>query len=184
MKKSLILNEKTIHYELLYKNVRNLNLRIKPDGSINVSANRQISQKTIDDFLMSRAEMIIKALTRYEARQAIVQEPYFSESEVRQVVLELCEKVYPYFESRGVRYPVIKFRKMISQWGNCRSDKGILTFNTNLMYATPECIEYVVIHEFTHFLQANHSQRFYDELSRACPDWKKRKAELKEIVLR
>ena len=72
---------------------------------------------------------------------------------------------------------------MVSQWGNCRAEKGILTFNTNLVYAPYECIDYVVLHEFTHFLQQNHSAQFYRELEKVCPDWKALKTRLKEINL-
>ena len=37
------------------------------------------------------------------------------------------------------------------------------------------CIEYVVVHEFTHFLQPNHSRKFYEQLSMFLPDWQERK---------
>ena len=59
--------------------------------------------------------------------------------------------------------------------------EGILKFNTNLMYAPRECIEYVVFHEFTHFIEANHSARFYSELEKVCPEWKERRKILKNI---
>ena len=39
--------------------------------------------------------------------------------------------------------------------------------------------EYVVAHEFTHFLQANHSARFYAELARYMPDFKEKEKLLK-----
>ena len=75
-------------------------------------------------------------------------------------------------------------RKMVSQWGNCNSQKGILTFNINLMYAPPECVKYVAVHEFTHFLQPNHSDKFYKELSKVCPEWKNFRQKLKNIRIR
>ena len=37
----------------------------------------------------------------------------------------------------------------------------------------------VVAHEVTHFLQANHSARFYEELARYMPDYKQREKLLK-----
>lgn len=109
---------------------------------------------------------------------------YYTESEVKELITLLCEKVYPYYVAKGVKYPQVKFRKMVSQWENCYPKKGILTFNTNLMYADRECIEYVVYHEFTHFLQANHSSKFYDELEKVCPKWKECRNRLKEVNIR
>lgn len=184
MDKFIFVNNKTIKYDLQYKKVKNINLRIKPGGNIRVSANKKVSQKVIDEFILSKADFILKALDKYANRAEEPRVQYFAEDEIRGVILELCKKIYPYFEKFGVQYPTIKFRRMVSQWGNCHSHKGVLTFNTNLMYAPIECIEYVVAHEFTHFLQPNHSSKFYDELSKIMPDWKARRQRLKEISIR
>ena len=184
MIREIEINNTKIRYDLQYKKVKNINLRIKPDGSINVSANSRVPQKAIDEFVMSKAEFIIRALDKYKNKSNEASKQIYSETEVKELILNLCEKVYPYFEKRGIKYPTIKFRSMISQWGNCRSEKGVLTFNTNLMYAPLECIEYVVHHEFTHFLQPNHSSKFYDELAMVCPNWKECRKQLKEISIR
>ncbi len=181
MIRKVFLGDCEIEYNLQYKNVKNINLRIKPDGSIHVSANRLVPQRVIDDFLLSRSEFLLKALERY--KNLAPPKQYFKENEIRDVILTLCKQVYPYFEGRGVKYPEIKFRAMVSRWGSCHTQKRILTFNTNLMYAPRECIEYVVFHEFTHFLEANHSARFYNELAKVCPDWKEKRRKLREIKI-
>ncbi len=41
MIKKLMLGDKTLQYNLEYKNVKNINLRIHPDGTVNVSANKK-----------------------------------------------------------------------------------------------------------------------------------------------
>lgn len=184
MIKEIIVRKKNLTYDLQYKKVKNINLRIKPDGSIHVSANKRVSQRVIDEFISSKADFILNALERYENKSKKPQKQYFEEREIRDVILGLCEKAYPHYENSGIKYPQIKFRKMVSRWGSCHPTKGVLTFNTNLMYAPFECIEYVVWHEFTHFLQANHSSRFYNELSEVCPDWKERRKRLKDINIR
>lgn len=93
----------------------------------------------------------------------------------KEQVNELSHRIHPYFASRGVPFPTLRFRFMRSMWGNCRSQRFILTFNTHLIEKPIECISYVVAHEFTHFLHADHSQRFYAELERVMPDWKARR---------
>ena len=99
--------------------------------------------------------------------------------------IELSRReIYPYYESRAIAFPEIRFKKMMSRWGSCHPVKKVLTFNTNLIYVPEGCVKYVVWHEFTHFLQANHSKKFYDELSKACPDWKIFKNMLKETHIR
>lgn len=181
MNKTIVCKNTILNYNLTHKKVKNINLRIKPDGTIHVSANKRVPQRVIDEFVMSKADFILKALKSYENKSEQPQKRYFTENEIRDVILKLCEKAYPHFEKRGVKYPQIKFRKMTSRWGSCHFAKGILTFNTNLMYTPIECIEYVVLHEFTHFLQANHSSKFYAELAEVCPDWKECRKRLKEI---
>ena len=184
MNREIILGDRTIKYDLQYKKVKNINLRIKPDGSIKVSANKRVPQKIIDDFIISKADFIGRALEKYKNIPATVQKQYFTEVAVKEQIHDLCNKAFPYYEKRGIKYPEIKFRKMVSRWGSCHFQKGILTFNTNLMYAPTECIEYVVWHEFTHFLQPNHSSKFYDELAKVYPNWKECRKKLKEISIR
>lgn len=100
-----------------------------------------------------------------------------------ETVTACCEAVYPHFARRGVNYPEIKFRRMSSRWGSCQPTKGVLTFNTALISVPRECMEYVVVHEFAHFLQPNHSALFYAEVEKLIPDWKKCRKGLGEYEL-
>ena len=143
-----------------------------------------LSEYTIEKFLRDKEDFILRAIRKFENTDYPQKKEYFSEKEIKPFIKALCKKIYPYFEKKGIPYPEIKFRKMVSQWGNCRSKEGILTFNTNLMYTPPECVEYVVLHEFTHFIEANHSASFYRELEKVCPQWKQCRKILKNISLR
>lgn len=184
MIKEIHLKGKKIEYDLQYKPVKNINLRIKSDGTVYVSAGRRVSEKVVEEFIISKTDFILKALEKYEKLEDMPKIQYFSEEELKNVVLEMCRKVYPCFEKRGISFPQIKFRKMVSRWGSCHTRKKILTFNTNLIYAPPECIEYVVIHEFAHFLQPNHSDKFYAEVEKLCPGRKEAERKLKKINIR
>ncbi len=172
-----------IAFGLLYKKVKNINMRIHADGKITVSANRFVGKKQIEDFVRSKADFIQKAKADFAQKQSKPKTKYFEADELIQTIHSLCEKVYPYYAGKGVLYPKIKFRKMVSRWGSCHTSKNILTFNTNLMYAPYECVLYVVLHEFTHFLQPNHSALFYAELEKVCPTWKIQKNILKGIKI-
>ncbi len=184
MIKELVIKDKKIQYDLKYKRVKNINLRIKPDGTITVSANKRVKEKIIEEFLISKTEFVLRALEKFEKASKNSSKQYFSETEIRETISGICREIYPYFREKGIPFPQIKFRKMVSRWGSCHTTKGILTFNLNLMYAPKECIEYVVYHEFTHFLVPNHSKKFYEELAKVCPEWKSKRQKLKEIILR
>ena len=174
----------SIQYNLSYKAVKNINLRIKPDGTVHVSANRSVPMQFVDDFVLSKANFITRATEKLRIRKDIERIKYRSEEELYSVVVDICMRVYPYYEGLGIEYPHIRIRNMVSRWGSCHTVKNIITLNTYLIYAPIECVEYVILHEFTHFLQANHSAKFYEELSKVCPDWKRRRKQLNEIVIR
>lgn len=184
MNREIILGDRTIKYDLEYKRVKNINLRIKSDCSVCVTANKRVPQKVIDEFIISKVDFILRALEKYKNMPVKEQKQYYTEDELKELILALCNNVYPYYEKQGIKHPEIKFRKMVSRWGSCHTKKGILTFSTNLMYAPAECIEYVVWHEFTHFLQPNHSSKFYDELAKVYPNWKECRKKLKKISIR
>lgn len=181
MIREITLKNKKIEYELTIKNVKNINLRIYPDGRVTVSANKRVKIAFIEEFLISKQDFILKALDKYKNKEQKENIKYRTEEELKNLIIALCEKAYPYYEKYGIKYPVIKFRKMKTRWGSCHTVKGILTFNTQLIHAPMECIEYVVWHEFTHFLQANHSQNFYQELEKVYPHWHTSRKKLKEI---
>ena len=181
MKREIKLKNTVIEYELTVKNVKNINLRIYPDGKVSVSANKRVKISFIEEFLESRQDFILKAIDKYKNAEQKENIKYRTEDELKRLINALCEKAYPYYEKYGIKYPTIKFRKMKTRWGSCHTIKGILTFNTQLIYAPIECVEYVVWHEFTHFLQANHSDKFYKELEKVYPDWRTSRKKLKEI---
>lgn len=182
MIRKVLFKDQTINYELQIKKVKNINLRIKPDGSVVVSASKIVPTEFIDSFVLSRANFILSAKERFSVKENN-RHKYFDESELKVFILDFCNKIYPYYAQKGIVFPAVKFRKMVSRWGSCNPQKHIVTFNTNLCYAPKECIEYVVYHEFTHFLQANHSSRFYKELSKVCPKWHKFRADLKSVSI-
>lgn len=184
MKKTVLLNGKMTEYILEYKNVKNINLRIK-SGNVFVSASRRVPIYEIESFMKSKADFIEKAVKSTSNSKKSPLTEYFTKSALIDAVDEICKKHYPYFKERcGVPFPKISFRTMVSRWGSCNYVKYSITLNTKLMYVPYECVEYVVLHEFCHFLQANHSPLFYSELERVCPRHKEYRAFMKNISIR
>lgn len=74
---------------------------------------------------------------------------------------------------------------MKKQWGSC-SPQGILSLNPHLVKAPRECVDYVILHEFCHIKEHNHSKKFYTLLHQHMPEWESIKAKLdsmSEILL-
>lgn len=199
MERKLVLDGRMLTYELERKQVKNINLRIRPDGSIYVSAPRRMPEGVIEAFLESKAEFIFKAAERAGKRRREIPagkmlvlgrevEDGFDSERKRDVWLkERCveavshafTRLYPIFERRGVPLPEIRFRRMKSRWGSCQPMRGVLTFNSALIHVPERCIEYVVLHELCHFIHPDHSPRFRAELDALMPDWRERQKEIR-----
>lgn len=228
MIRQITLNGKNICYEYQQKEVKNINLRIKPDQNVIVSANSTVSIETIEDYLISKSVYILDALNYYEDLEKYAPGPKrFVDGEsikilghdrrikvregqkntvesdmpfvvitvkdtndfelkkktidkwikklCRETIDSVCESVFRKFQKYEVEYPTIRYRNMVSRWGSCQPKRKLITFNYQLIEAPMFCIEYVVTHEFTHFLYPNHSKQFYQQLSMFMPDWKERK---------
>jgi predicted metal-dependent hydrolase len=79
---------------------------------------------------------------------------------------------------RAARKLVIRAQR--TRWGSC-SARGTISLNWRLMQAAPEILDYVVVHELCHLLVPNHSTRFWAEVARVLPDWRRRRAELRQF---
>lgn len=99
------------------------------------------------------------------------------------ILRERVDYWYPIIQKYGISKPKVLIRKMKTLWGSCSRDRGIITFNFYLIKAKSACIDYVVLHELTHFLYPNHSKQFYSFLSNYMPDWKERKTILDQEVV-
>lgn len=66
-------------------------------------------------------------------------------------------------------------KKLKSKWGSCDVIKKHITFNLELMKYPQSAVEYIVIHELAHLIEANHSKKFHNIVSLYMPEWKKEK---------
>ena len=89
------------------------------------------------------------------------------------------ERVRYFAPKVGVDYGMITIRNQKTRWGSC-SARGNLNFNCLLMLAPSEVIDYVVVHELCHRKELNHSPRFWAEVARVLPDYKRQERWLKE----
>lgn len=117
-----------------------------------------------------------------KARTKLLQK--WLDAEITKIVNESCERIYPAFARLGVVYPEISLRKMRARWGSCAVKTGKITLNKKLVHVPRNCIEYVVTHEFTHFLAADHSKHFYRLLEEMRPSWHEERELLKQYNCR
>jgi len=82
------------------------------------------------------------------------------------VIIEKWEKIL------GIEIEKLYIRKMKTHWGSCNYVKQTLRLNSELVKRSPECLEYVIIHEMLHIFEKGHNRDFYKLLGKYVPDWK------------
>ena len=90
---------------------------------------------------------------------------------------ETVERWWPRL-GRGEKSRVL-IRDQRQRWGSCAPD-GTLRFNWRAVMLKPSLIEYVVVHELAHLTHRNHSANFWDLMSKAMPDAKQRRQQLRD----
>ena len=80
--------------------------------------------------------------------------------------------------SLKVSYNKVRIKKLKTRWGSC-SIKRNINLNRNLMLMSTEVVDYVLHHELAHLKVLNHSSKFWKELERSFPNYKKSLKQLK-----
>lgn len=178
--------EQRIQYQLTWKSVKNINLRVDREGQVKVSANERVPVSYIDEFVSSNGKRIIDAMeqlkrqkeNRTKETELAAHKSKEEKEQERAILYEICHKYYPIIEQYGFAFPEVKIREMTSRWGSCRPTKGRITLNSRLAGKPREATEYVVLHELAHFVYPNHSKGFYQFIETYMPDWKERERKL------
>ena len=229
--RSIILNNKIVEYDLKYSSKKNVNIRIKSDLTLKVSAPRWVLKGEIERILNQKTAWILENLeiqkrNKRELKTNVFENGhqiwfkgekyrlYYKASEknfvfvtedqitvftkkiedaeysknilikwLKSVAQDDFEQALNKYRNKMIkRYNIPEFtlqiRNMKTRWGTCTPVKRKITLNLNLIYAPQEYLEYVALHELTHFLELYHNARFYSILEEFMPDYKERQTRL------
>lgn len=96
-------------------------------------------------------------------------------NQIKAAIPPLIEKWEPIIGSKVNTWTV---RRMKTKWGTCNPDTANLWFNLELAKKHPSCLEYIVVHEMTHFLERTHNDRFVALMDKHLPSWRAVRDEL------
>lgn len=177
--------------QITKKKIKNTNFRIKPAEPkvIHVSIPYSVTYDAAVQLL--EQPRIIRWIENYQKKiserpaapgmqeeEKRKQEPYYRErlKETLPVMFARWEPVL------GVKSHKITIRDTRSQWGSCNTRNGNISISVWLGAFPEECIEYVVVHELAHLLEAGHNERFYRILDQHYPIWRQCRERLKKGV--
>ena len=120
---------------------------------------------------------VVKAREEMLARPRIVREPPTRE-EVADLSLLLDELNREWAARTGEGPFRWKLRLMKTLWGSCHWRKRVVTYNSDLARRGRDLVEYVVVHELTHFRVRNHGPEFQSLMDELLPGWRERRRRL------
>lgn len=103
----------------------------------------------------------------------------YLDKEIIRIYKERLDYWYNVFEE-DIPVPNLKIRNMTSRWGVCNIKNHNVTLNYQLSKYDSSCLDYVIVHELSHFIHPNHSREFWLLVGKYYPKYKECRKMLKE----
>lgn len=204
----IIIDNHEYPYIIEYKRIKNIYFRVKDDLVVHVSAPKIVSKSYIEKLLMKNDKLVIKMYQSELQKRERKQDIYYLGNKLDLIIsegdtyinndciyakdIETAQKyiyslAYDVFKVRVDSIKTcfndipdfkLKVRKMTSKWGVCNIKSMSVTLNTELITKDVHLIDYVIVHELSHFKHMNHSAAFWCEVSKHYPYYKKARKEL------
>ena len=203
-----IYNDEEYEVEIIRKNNKNTYLRVK-EGKIIVTTNYLTSKGQIEKLINNNKQFINKNLDKETKKQEdtsfklfginydiiygfpnteIENNKIYTNDEktlnkylskyITSVYQERLNYYYKLFEEK-IPVPNLKIRKMTSRWGVCNIKNHNITLNLELSKYNIEALNYVIVHELSHFIHPNHSKDFWLLVGKYYPKYKEIRKSLK-----
>lgn len=98
---------------------------------------------------------------------------------IKSIFQERLDYNYDRYQER-IPYPKLKIRLMKTRWGVCNIRDNSVTLNSKLIEYDLDKLDYVIIHELSHFIHFNHSKEFWRQVSKYTPNYKQMRKDLKD----
>lgn len=201
-------NGKEYPIEIIKKNNKNTYLRVK-DNKIIITTNYLTSSKTINNLINNNKSFIEKNLTKNNEKREDTSFKLFGNSYdivfgfpnieisndkiyakdskslnkyltkyITNTYSDRLSYWYNLFEE-NIPTPNLKIRKMTSRWGVCNIKNHNVTLNLELSKYKIDCLDYVIVHELSHFIHPNHSKNFWELVGKYYPRYKEIRKYLK-----
>lgn len=158
------------------RNARSIIIKIKND-TVYVTAPTYVKNSQINEFIKRKESFIVSSVKKNKEKEKLV---FPSEKYIYDTFFLLFNNTYDLIKDKVVNKPTLKIKKVNTYFGQANYKHFQITLNKILIFMPTEAIEYVILHEFVHFLHKGHGKDFYLELSKSMPDYKIRRKLLKD----
>jgi predicted metal-dependent hydrolase len=129
----------------------------------------------VKDFAVSNGVLYIPA--------KIPADKIFSKIErwFRKTALDIITERADYFRTRLRLSPEnIAVNNNKTRWGVC-DNKNNIAINWRAVFLPPNLLDYIIVHEFCHLLEFNHTKNFWAVVQTIIPDWRAVRTHLKHL---
>lgn len=185
-KNSRITNEKikeliNDQFDLIYKKI---NSRIKlNDGEILLFGKRfnlVTNKSTNFSYYHKDNEFIVNLPEKYDLNKTL---NYIYKELLTSKIKELELEVELKIKEFNLKLVPFKIKNVKSYHGKCFVDKKYIVYALHLAKFDPTIIEYIIYHEYAHFIEPNHSNKFYKVLEKLMPNYKECQRKLRKIKI-
>ena len=167
---------------------KSLGLEVRDANTVLARIPARVSDRELKAFVENHRSWILEKTAvmaeREENRKSTPAPPpeLLSKTDWMKIQLKIGKRVRHYCEIMGVTVGYVTVKNQKTRWGSC-SAKGNVNFNYQLAFLPEELLDYVVIHELAHRRHMDHSEAFWAEVEKYCPDYLERRKQLKEYSL-
>lgn len=115
----------------------------------------------------SKMLLQIRPNSSVEKRAQVMNEWY--RAHLKETIPELLNKWQPIV---GKEVSDWRVQKMKTKWGSCNISERRILINLELAKKSPECLEYILVHELVHLHERHHNDNFRALMDKFMPKWR------------
>ncbi|EGN74988.1 Putative metal-dependent hydrolase [Idiomarina sp. A28L] len=165
-----------IYFSLTRKRMKNIRLRVlAPTGEVKVSAPHRARVEDVLRFIAEKQEWIRQHQQRISEQALLISEPEKDLEPLREPMRQRISELLLLWEPRmQVKASSFGIRNMKTRWGSCNIRTKKIWLSLALAAKEPDLLEYVLVHELVHLLEAGHNARFYRFMDEFMPNWREK----------
>lgn len=148
-------------------------ITISREGKVILTKPKRVSLESVEKFLILKADWVFKSLEKFKnlPNRLDTKNTKKEYLENKNKALTLAKSRIEYFNNiYNFKFNRVTIKNQKTRWGSC-SKRGNLNFNYKIALLPVHISDYIIVHELCHLKEFNHSQRFWDLVAIAVPDY-------------
>lgn len=186
MRRKTVLHDREVSYTVKKSaRARRLRVAVYCDASVVVTVPADFGESKIEKFLKEKAGWILEKIKEFGRMEKEIHlrggKREFKKYRI-QALAFVIKKVEELNRQYNFSYSRITVKNQKTRWGSC-SKKRNLNFNYKIIFLPEKLAEYIIVHELCHLQEFNHSQKFWNLVARAVPNYRDVVKQVKRHIL-